>query len=88
MTSDTSHSPNVPLPLSEPRVPVGWAGGRNRIIAPGVTAVVIAGAIDLSVGAVVGLTDVVRAMPMVYGLGTAVACIGELVVAAEEGYLS
>ncbi len=60
----------------------------NGIIALGVTAVIITGGIDLSVGAVAGLTGVVTAMSMVAGVNTILACVLGLVAAALVGVVN
>jgi ribose/xylose/arabinose/galactoside ABC-type transport system permease subunit len=60
----------------------------NGIIALGVTAVIITGGIDLSVGAVAGLTGVVTAMLMIQGASTIAACAGGLVAAAGIGVVN
>jgi ribose transport system permease protein len=60
----------------------------NGIIALGVTAVIITGGIDLSVGAVAGLTGVVTAMTMVAGVNTILACVLGLVAAALVGVVN
>lgn len=60
----------------------------NGIIALGVTAVIITGGIDLSVGAVAGLTGVVAAMLMVNGVNTVAACAAGLAVAAAVGVVN
>jgi ribose/xylose/arabinose/galactoside ABC-type transport system permease subunit len=60
----------------------------NGIIALGVTAVIITGGIDLSVGAVAGLTGVVTASLMVGGVPTLASCAGGLVAAAGVGVLN
>ena len=57
----------------------------NGIIALGVTAVIIAGGIDLSVGSVAGLSGVVVAMLMTSGVPTLPACAAALLVAALVG---
>jgi ribose transport system permease protein len=60
----------------------------NGIIALGVTAVIITGGIDLSVGAVAGLTGVVTALLMVGGVPTLLSCAGGLAAAAGVGVLN
>jgi ribose/xylose/arabinose/galactoside ABC-type transport system permease subunit len=60
----------------------------NGIIALGVTAVIITGGIDLSVGAVAGLAGVVSAMLMVGSVNTLLACIGGLAAAALVGLVN
>ena len=57
----------------------------NGIIALGVTAVIISGGIDLSVGSVAGLSGVVAAMLMTGGAPTLLACAAALLVAALIG---
>jgi ribose transport system permease protein len=57
----------------------------NGIIALGVTAIIISGGIDLSVGAVAGLAGVVVAMLMTSGVPTLAACAVALVAAALVG---
>ena len=57
----------------------------NGIIALGVTAVIISGGIDLSVGAVTGLSGVVVAMLMTGGMPTLLACAAALLVSALVG---
>ena len=57
----------------------------NGIIALGVTGVIIAGGIDLSVGSVAGLSGVVVAMLMTSGVPTLLACAAALLVAALVG---
>ena len=60
----------------------------NGIIALGVTAVIITGGIDLSVGAVAGLTGVVTALLMVQGIGTFAACAAGLAAAGAVGIVN
>lgn len=60
----------------------------NGIIALGVTAIIITGGIDLSVGAVAGLTGVVTAMLMVSGIGIFLSCLAGLVVAVAVGIVN
>ena len=67
---------------------LGKQAAINGIIALGVTAVIITGGIDLSVGAVAGLTGVVTAMLMVAGVNTFLACLVGLVAAAAVGVIN
>jgi ribose transport system permease protein len=60
----------------------------NGIIALGVTAIIITGGIDLSVGAVAGLTGVISAMLMVNGVPTIVACLGGLLAGVIVGVIN
>ena len=60
----------------------------NGIIALGVTAVIITGGIDLSVGAVAGLTGVVTALLMVQGVDTFAACAAGLAAAGAVGMVN
>ena len=67
---------------------LGKQAAINGIIALGVTAVIITGGIDLSVGAVAGLTGVVTAMLMVGGMNTWLACLAALAAAAVVGIVN
>lgn len=60
----------------------------NGIMALGVTAVIISGGIDLSVGAVAGLAGVIVAMLMTHGVTTPVACAAALTASAAVGVLN
>ncbi len=60
----------------------------NGVIALGVTAVIISGGIDLSVGAVAGLAGVVAAMLMTQGVPTLAACAAALAASAAVGVLN
>ena len=60
----------------------------NGIIALGVTAVIISGGIDLSVGAVAGLAGVIAAMLMTRGVATPLACAAALAASVLVGVLN
>jgi len=60
----------------------------NGVIALGMTVVIIAGGIDLSVGAVAGLTGMAAAVMMVARMPTPLACLLALVLAALVGVLN
>ena len=60
----------------------------NGIVALGMTFVIISGGIDLSVGAVVGLSGMVAALIMRAGLGILPAMVAAIVVSALVGALN